>query len=349
MGRALGIGPNKGAQRISTKTLMHPGLLSILTLHVLRPDNPAVAKVYFILGCTACGKGAVGRALARRTGGRIVSVDSMKIYRRMDIGTAKPSPQVRAEIPHHCIDVVEPHEGFSVAQYVERADEAIAAISAAGAPPLAVGGTSLYIKALSEGLFKGPPADPEIRDSLKRRAEREGLASLHAELTRIDPQAARRIHPNDERRIIRALEVHQALHLPISRLQSQWDAGSRRYECVFVGLRREKEDLHRRINLRVRKMVEMGLRDEVAGLLKEPAGLSPQAAQAVGYAEMILHLSGRLSLEDAVEQIKINTRRLARKQRTWHRRWRDVIWFDLADDEPAEKTAEEILRRVSFD
>jgi tRNA dimethylallyltransferase len=314
-----------------------------------------VLRVYFILGCTGSGKGAVGRALARRlgaaggAGGRIVSVDSMKIYRRMDIGTAKPGTQVRAETPHYCIDIVEPSESFSVAQYVRCADEAISGIRRAGAIPLAVGGTSLYVKTLSEGLFEGLSADPGLRQALEARAREEGLTALHAELRQVDPDAAERIHPNDQKRIIRALEVYRATGEPISRLQRQWDTGARRYDCVFIGLRRRKEDLNHRINLRVRTMVEMGLRDEVAALLAEPKGLAPQAAQAVGYAEMIAHLRGEIPFDEAVERIKINTRKLAKKQRTWHRRWTDAIWFEPAGDDAPEKTAQEILNRVGFE
>jgi tRNA dimethylallyltransferase len=309
-------------------------------------------KLYFIVGCTASGKGAVGREIARRLGsraggpGEIVSVDSMKIYRRMDIGTAKPTAEIRAQIPHHCIDLVEPSESFSVAQYVQAADAAVGKIAASSAVPLAVGGTSLYIKALSEGLFEGPPTDPRAREELRSRAAKEGLAALHAEMAKQDPEAAARIHPNDERRIIRALEVFAGAGRPISELQRQWDTGRRRYDCVFLGLRRQKEDLHRRINLRVKRMVEAGLRDEVAALLAGPGGLSPQAAQAVGYAELIEHLRGRLTFEEAVERIKINTRQLAKKQRTWHRRFRDVQWLDVPADEPAGKTAERALEII---
>jgi tRNA dimethylallyltransferase len=304
--------------------------------------------VHFILGCTGVGKGAVGCELARRIGGQIVSVDSMKVYRRMDIGTGKPPAEVRAGVPHHCIDIVEPSEGFSVAQYVERADAAVEAISAAGDVVLAVGGTSLYLKALSQGLFEGPSADEQARAALKRRARQEGLAALHAELAAVDAEAAWRIHPNDERRIIRALEVYQATGTPISRLQRQWDSQKRRYDCVLVGLRRPKDDQARRINQRARRMIEAGLREEVAALLAEPAGLSRQAAQAVGYAEMIEHLQGRCTLEEAVERIKVGTRRLAKKQRTWHRRFRDVAWFDLAADEAPRQTAERILGQVAL-
>ena len=305
-------------------------------------------RLHMLIGCTAGGKSRVGLELARRMGGEIVSIDSMKVYRRMDIGTAKPSAEARAGVAHHCIDLVEPSDSFSVAQYVEHADRAIAAIHAAGGVALAVGGTSLYIKALSEGLFEGPPADEAARAALHQRARDEGLGALHAELAHIDPDAAGRIHPNDERRIVRALEVFQAAGKPISQLQAQWDSGSSRYECVFLALRRGREDQARRINLRVKRMIEAGLRDEVAALLAEPAGFSYQTAQAVGYAEMIDHLAGRCSLEDAVERIKINTRQLAKKQRTWHRRFRDVQWFDVADDATPEGIAERIATDVRF-
>ncbi len=303
-------------------------------------------RVCFILGCTAVGKGAAGLALARRLGGQIVSVDSMKVYRRMDIGTGKPGRDDRAEIPHHCIDIVEPSESFSVARYLEFADRVVGEIAAAGDVVLAIGGTALYIKALAEGLFEGPGADSEIRAELKRRAAAEGLPALHEELARIDPEAAGRIHPNDEKRIVRALEVYSLTGEPISRLQKQWDRPARRYDCVFIGLRRGREDTNRRINARVKRMIAHGLRDEVAVLLAEPAGLSNQAAAALGYAEMIKHLAGECSLDEVGEQIKINTRQFAKHQRTWFRRFRDVHWIDVAEDANAEDVAAEAVRHV---
>ena len=308
-----------------------------------------MTKLFFIIGCTASGKSAVALELARRLGGQIISVDSMKIYRRMDIGTAKPSPADRAEAPHHCIDLVEPSEGFSVAQYVDCADTAIEAVAAAGAVPLAVGGTSLYIKALSEGLFEGPSADPQVRAALKARAAADGLTKLHAELARVDAQAAANIHPNDERRIVRAMEVYQATGRPISELQQQWNTGRWRYDCTFIGLLRDKADQSGRISRRVKRMIDAGFVDEVASLLAEPAGLSRQAAAAVGYAEIIGHLGGRCSLADAVERIKINTRRLAKKQRTWHRRFADVHWLPAGPDDNAADLADRVMAAISFD
>ena len=305
-------------------------------------------RVYFILGCTAGGKAALGRELARRLGAQIVSVDSMKIYRRMDIGTAKPTAAQQAEVPHWCIDLVEPWEAFSVAQYVEAADAAIEAIRQAGSIPLAVGGTSLYIKALSEGLFEGPGANPEIRAALAEEAGRKGLAALHAELAAVDAEAAERIHPNDEKRIVRALEVYRLTGTPISRLQRQWDSGRTRHDCVFIGLRRSREDGNRRINARVRRMVDEGLLDEVRSLAADPRGIAPQAAQAVGYAEVLAHLRGRGTFEQAVEQIKINTRQLAKKQRTWQRRFGPVRWFDVAADDAVEAVADRVMAEVEL-
>jgi len=305
---------------------------------------------YFILGCTACGKAAVGRALARALGGQILSVDSMKIYRRMDIGTATPSREIQAEIQHYGLDIVEPGEAFSVADYVRCADQARAEIRRAGAIPLAVGGTSLYIKALAEGLFEGPAGDPQLREALAERIQQEGLVSLHAELAKVDPASAQRIHPNDEKRILRAIEVFRQTGTPISELQTQWTTGLGQAQGqVLIGLRRERDDLHGRINGRVKKMVQMGLVEEVEALLAETKPLARQAAQAVGYAELIAWFGGgEKSLDKAIERIKINTRRLAKKQRTWHRRWGAVRWFDIAPDEPPEQTAQRIIAEVDF-
>jgi tRNA dimethylallyltransferase len=306
-------------------------------------------RTYFIIGCTACGKGSVGREIAQRLGAEIISVDSMKVYRRMDIGTATPSPEARAGIAHHAIDVVEPSEAYSVAQWVELAEAAIADIRRRGKIPLCVGGTSLYIKAMRDGLFEGPGADEAIRQQLEARIEAEGSQALHQQLAQADPQSAERIHPNDAKRIIRALEVYELTGQPISELQQQWDnqAGPRD-DQVFIGLRREKAVQSRRINARVKRMVDMGLLDEVRGLLAEPAGLSDQAAQAVGYAEIIDHLAGRCNFDKAIEQTKINTRRLAKKQRTWMRRWTEVRWFDLTADEPAEAIADRVMKEINF-
>lgn len=290
-------------------------------------------RVDFLIGCTASGKGAVGLEVARQLGAEILSIDSMKVYRRMDIGTAKPSPERRAAVPHHLLDVVEPSEVFSVARFVEHAGAAIDEITGRGRRVLAVGGTALYLKGLIDGLFEGPSADPEIRREIRARAEREGNEALHAELAAVDPESAARIHRNDMRRIERALEVYRLTGSPISALQTQWDCERTRYDCHIVGLRRDKDDHSRRSNARIKRMIEAGLVDEVRGLLAEPVPMSDQARQALGYAEIIDHLQGDVSLTDAIEAIKIHTRQFAKHQRTWFRRFRQARWVDLAEDD----------------
>jgi tRNA dimethylallyltransferase len=301
------------------------------------------ARITFILGCTGCGKSGLGLELARRTGGEIISVDSMKVYRGMDVGTAKPSPEVRAVVPHHVIDVVDPWEAFSVARYVALAEEAIAGVAARGRPIFAVGGTALYIKALSEGLFEGPSADPALRARLLAEAHHGGTAPLHERLALVDPVAAGRIHANDLRRIVRALEVHELTGTPISALQRQWDREQTRHECTFIGLRRSPEDQSQRTNARVTRMIDDGLVREVRELLRLPRGLSTAARQALGYAEIISHLEGRMTLAEAVESIKINTRHFAKAQRTWFRRFRATEWIDA---EPGSSMSEQAARLV---
>ncbi len=301
-------------------------------------------RLDFILGCTASGKASLAHALARRLDAEIISVDAMKVYRRMDIGTAKPNPERRAEVAYHLLDVAEPQESFSVGRFVELAERAIEEIAARGRRVLLVGGTALYIKAISEGLFEGPGANPEIRRRLRERAAAEGTATLHAELAKVDPTSAARVHPNDMRRIERALEVYELTGQPISSLQTQWEREHPTRDCRFVGLRRDKEEQSRRINARVRQMMEAGFLDEVQSLLREPP-LSEQARQALGYAELIEHFASpeSQSLDDAVEAIKINTRKFAKAQRTWFKRFRSVSWIDVGPDDSVERIENEAV------
>jgi len=298
-----------------------------------------------ILGVTASGKGAVARAVAERLGGHVLSVDSMKIYRRMDIGTAKPPIQVRRRIPHHLVDVVEPSESYNVEQFLATARRTIETLESTQIPVIAAGGTALYIKALLFGLFEGPGADEAIRNRLKDRIAEQGSAVLHAELRRIDPDAAARIHPNDARRIVRALEVYELTGRPISHWQRQW-SGPPESDWAVIGLRREKAAENHRINRRVHRMIETGLRDEVRRLLDEQPPIGPQARAGIGYAEMIEHLAGRVDLDATIEQIKINTRRLAKAQRTWFKTFRQVRWIDVNDTMTADDLADAVLEIV---
>jgi tRNA dimethylallyltransferase len=295
-----------------------------------------------ILGVTASGKGRLAFDLARLMGAEIISIDSMKVYRRMDIGTAKPPGEARQRVKYHLIDIVEPSDSFSVGAFMEAASDAIEQIKNRGGKIVAVGGTALYIKSLLYGLFEGPGTNEQIRAELRSRAEAEGLAELHRELTKIDPAAVERINPNDAKRIIRALEVYQLTGKPISSFQKQWQQRQVQHDWTIIGLRREKADASSRINLRVKKMISAGLVKEVKSLLAEDRPLSKQARSAIGYAEIIEHLNGQMSLEDAAEAMKINTRRLAKGQRTWFKTFRDVHWLDIAENE----TPEQILERT---
>jgi tRNA dimethylallyltransferase len=304
------------------------------------------SSMILVLGVTASGKARLGFELARSLNGEIVSVDSMKVYRRMDIGTAKPSEEARRQVPHHMIDVVEPSESFSVGLYLEGALAAIEDIRGRGRTVVAVGGTALYIKALLYGLFEGPGSDELIRAELRAQAQREGLAKLHEALQRIDPEAAGRIDRNDAKRIIRALEVYQLTGKPISSFQKQFDAERPMHDWTLLGLRREKAEESRRMNARVKRMVEQGLVEEVGSLLAEEKPLSKQARCAIGYAEIIEHLEGRMGLEDAIEEIKKNTRRLAKGQRTWFKTFKGVRWIDVGPEEAAESVIERAKREL---
>lgn len=295
-------------------------------------DPPILA----VIGPTASGKSALALAAAERAGAEILCVDSMTVYRGMEVGTAKPSPAERARVRHHLLDVAEPTETFTVARFVELADAAIADARRRGRAVVAVGGTPMYFKALFEGLFEGPGADTGVRQRLGGWTSE----ALHARLSEIDPAAAARIHLNDRKRMIRAIEVFELTGQPISSLQIHWNAEDTppawRHPVRWVGLHWEREALNRRINGRVKEMLAAGWVEEVRSLLARHGQLSKTAAEAAGYAELIAHAEGRMSLEEAVEQTKISTRQLARRQVKWFRRFRDVTWFDgAAPPDPA--------------
>ncbi len=289
-----------------------------------------------ILGVTASGKSRLAFELARRLDGEILSVDSMKVYRRMDIGTAKPAIERQRQIRYHMIDVVEPSEAFSAGLFHEQASVAIEDIRRRGKAVVAVGGTALYLKALLYGLFEGPGSDAQIRAQLRAEADVVGLSALHHRLRQVDAEAADRISRNDAKRIVRALEVYKLTGKPISSLQRQFEAAEPLHDWTIIGLRREKAAESRRINARVKQMVEMGLVDEVRSLLGEEKPLSQQARCAIGYAEIIEHLEGKLALDEAVEQVKKNTRRLAKGQRTWFKTFREVQWLEVGSEEASE-------------
>jgi tRNA dimethylallyltransferase len=286
-----------------------------------------------ILGSTASGKSALALELAQRAGAQILSVDSMQVYRGMDIGTAKPTPAERERVAHHLIDVVNPNQAFTVARFVEMADQVIKESARQSIPLIVTGGTPLYYKALFHGLFDGPPADESVRQRLRALPNEE----LFRLLTLADPQATARIHMNDSKRLVRALEVHELTGRPISSFQTDWEVDGFRHEAVWIGLSWDREAINRRVNARVKGMLAAGWLEETRDLLARYGALSQTAAEATGYRELIDHLHGRQPLEDAVEQIKIATRQLARRQMKWFRRWNQVNW--LAGDRPMEDLA----------
>ncbi len=292
--------------------------------------------ILVILGPTASGKSALAEAVAAAVGGEVLSVDSMQVYRGLDVGTAKPTAADRARVPYHGLDVADAGETFTTARFVAGADAAIADAAARGVPLVATGGTPLYYKALFEGLFDGPPADPAVRDRL--RAEPPG--DLHRRLAAVDPAAAARIHANDGRRVVRALEVYELTGRPITSFQTDWADPRPRHPAVWFGLLWDKDALNRRINARVRAMLAGGWLDEVRRLLDGP-GLSPTAAEATGYRELADVARGRRSPADAAEAIKIATRQLARRQMKWFRRFPNVTW--LPGDRPTADNAAAVL------
>jgi tRNA dimethylallyltransferase len=304
--------------------------------------NPPVAAlatgILVILGPTASGKSELAQRVAREAGSEILSVDSMQVYRGMDIGTAKPTQAERAAVRHHAIDLVDPGETFTVARFVELADEVIAGAAAQGRPLIATGGTPLYYKALFEGLFEGPSADETIRQRLRELPGKE----LHRRLSEVDAAAAARIHVQDTKRLIRALEVFELTGRPISSFQTDWSTRRQRRRATWIGLHWDREALNRRINARVKAMMSAGWVEETRGLVDRFGPLAGTAAEATGYHELAEHLAGRISLDDAIEQIKIATRQLARRQMKWFRRFPDVHW--LPGDRPVEENAAEVMR-----
>jgi len=280
---------------------------------------PFPHRCVYLTGPTASGKSAVGVELAKLIGAEIVAMDSMTLYRGMDVGTAKPTATERAAVPHHLLDVLDPHEECSQADYAAAARRAVDDILSRGRVPLFVGGTPLYLKTLLRGMFEGPAADWDLRQSLAEQARAESPEWLHRQVAAVDPTAAAKLHANDERRLIRALEVYRLTGRPISEHQRQF--AEPRMEMVgrVFTLDWPRDELHRRIDARVEAMLDAGLVDEVRRLSASPHGLSRTARQGLGYREVLEHLAGRSSLSETVAAIQAHTRQFAKRQCTWFR------------------------------
>lgn len=286
-------------------------------------------KILVILGPTGVGKTKISLELADNIKGEIICADSRQIYRYMDIGTAKPKPEQRGKIAHHLIDIVDPDEKFTAADFAREATKIIKELIASGKSPIVVGGSGLYIRALTRGFFKGPKGNSKIREKLKKIARQKGKEYLHKKLSNVDPEAAKRIHPNNLVRIIRALEVYELTKTPISQFQKQGEYDKREFDFTKIGLNLDRKKLYAEIEKRVDQMMDEGLLNEVKKL--ENLGYSKKSTplKTLGYKELISYLEGNLSHSEAVDLIKKNTRNYAKRQLTWFKKEEDITWLDV--------------------
>lgn len=294
----------------------------------------------FIAGPTAVGKSAIALALAEKIGGEIITVDSMQVYRGLDIGTAKPTADERKKIPHHLVDVCDLHESFDAAQFIRLAQKAVEEIQSRGHTPIFCGGTGLYFKAFLDGLGTAPPADEKLRAEL----EAAPFAELLAELRERDPAAYEKIDKQNPRRVIRAVEVIRLTGRKFSEQRAEWKVQSPKSEVQnYFCLTRPAEDLHPRINARVDEMFARGLVDETRGLLGHGLAENKFAMQAIGYRQVVEHLRGERGLPETVELVKTKTRQFAKRQLTWFRRHGNCRWIEISPDEPATGTLQKIF------
>ncbi len=286
--------------------------------------------ILFIVGPTAVGKTEFGIRLAEHLDTEIVGADSMQIYKYMDIGTGKPTQEELSLVRHHLIDFVHPADRYSVGQYKKDSDAAIGELHDMGKVPIVVGGSGLYIRSITDGLFEGPEADPELRKSLKETALTEGANSLYNQLKIVDPAATKRIHPNDERRLVRALEVYRITGKPISELQEEQRALiEEQYRFVMIGLNNSRNKLYTDIENRVDRMMEKGLVDEVRSLLKMGVKEDAVSMQGLGYKEIVPYLNKERPLEKSVKILKQETRHFAKRQNTWFKSEQRIQWLDI--------------------
>lgn len=300
-----------------------------------------------IIGPTAAGKTDVAIELAKMVRGEVISADSMLVYRGMDIGTAKPTLEEMQGIPHHMIDLVDPNEEFSVAMYQQGAENLIDDITSRGNLPFLVGGTGLYVRAVIDHYdFTPAPRDEQLRERLKQEAEELGAEEMHRKLAEVDQQSAARLHPNDTRRVIRALEVYYQTGKPISEYQYTHKNNNPKYQLMMFGLNMDRQLLYNRINQRVDIMLEKGLVSEVKQLMERYGSLGT-AMQGLGYKEIVAYLNGECSLEEAAEILKRDTRRFAKRQLTWFRADNRIKWLNLEDFSDKKQVASEIAKQIA--
>ncbi|NIR47410.1 tRNA (adenosine(37)-N6)-dimethylallyltransferase MiaA [candidate division KSB1 bacterium] len=300
-------------------------------------------KVLFIVGPTGVGKTEVSLEVARHIDAEIVSADSRQIYKYMDIGTAKPSREQLAQVPHHFIDIRSPDEPYSAGQYGQEARQRIREIFARRKQPIVVGGSGLYIRALIDGFFSPRISDQEVKSALKMRLRNEGLEAMYAELTSVDPDTADRLKPTDTQRILRGLEVFKITGEPLSQHQNKKPAPAN-FDPNMIGLTMDRQRLYRKIELRVDRMLAEGFVEEVKGLLKRGYGLHLNALQTVGYKQVIAFVENRISYEEMIKLMKQKTRNYAKRQLTWFRNDERIKWLDLSAYSDVSQVADHIYQ-----
>ena len=292
-------------------------------------------KIVVIVGPTASGKSTAALELAQHFGAEIINADSMQVYKYMDIGTAKPSPEERRLVRHHLMDILYPDEEFSAALFRGEARQTIAEVSAQGKKAMVVGGTGLYIKALTSGLIRGGEVDPAIRSRLQSEVQSKGREQLYMRLRMVDPITAARLHPHDTYRIIRALEVYERMGRPISALRQRHLFQEEPYHTLKIGLTLERGGLYRRIDARVDALIRQGLREEVRHLLEMGYASPLKAMQSLGYKQMTAHLEGEYDLAEAIRRIKRDTKRYAKRQITWFKADTKIHWVAYPQERDA--------------
>lgn len=309
----------------------------------MRFSSDLLRRCWFLAGATACGKTACGIELAKRLNAEVLSLDSMAIYRGMDIGTAKPTPEEQAAVPHHLIDFLEPAVDFSVAEYLTAAQSICEELLSRGKTPVFVGGTGLYLRSLLRGVFEGPSKDLAIRARLEQLVAEESPEALHARLGEVDAASAARLHPQDVRRVVRALEVFELTGVPASAQLAEGPLPEGERPTRVFWLSPPRAWLHERINRRVDRMFAAGLVEEVRGLMSRPGGLGRTASQALGYKEVVDHLNGELTLAECITQVKTRTRQFAKRQETWFRNLVEARPVVMSGDETAGELAERVM------
>ncbi|MBM3263831.1 MAG: tRNA (adenosine(37)-N6)-dimethylallyltransferase MiaA [candidate division Zixibacteria bacterium] len=306
-----------------------------------------MTPVLGLIGPTCVGKTAVGIALAKRLDAEIVSADSRQIYRCMDIGTAKPTPEEQQQVRHHLIDIVDPDVRFSAGAYAEYANRVIEDLCRKGRTPIVVGGAGLYLQALVGGLFDAPDIPQETKSLIRARLDILPIDALYETLCGVDAAAAARIHPNDRQRIVRALEVYEATGTPLTAWQQQQTATSG-VSLRLIGLDRPRPTLYARIDARVDDMLRDGLIEEVKRLLERGYTAKTWALGTFGYTEILAWMRGEMTFDTAVEQIKRRTRRYAKRQWTWFRHRTEVVWVTVEEDDTVEEIADKV-EKIAFD